>query len=404
MRVISIIITLLLTLSFSVNAANPSEWAIDDIELVDSIGLIFDGTLTNYGESITRAEYGYIIYQLYEYLSGKPISLIIEPNKATSFDDTDDLRLTALKGAGLINGYPDGTYKPGNLISREEIMVLYVRLLEKLGYELDGKEVEFNDHSLISDWAMASVIKCYNHGYVKGVGNQKINPKGSATVEESLVVMNRIIQDESIVNREVKASRNASSITSDGRSTYAIEYDIFAYPKGIAIYDDFDYQKRLYEGSLKDVGLYYNGGNLYFFTLEGQLVTYDGSLTYGDFYDVSRNDWYIDMEGTVITNDSNPISETNYFTLQEKLLFYNDRLVYAGVTSYTDMYDQVYFLDSDNMLYHYDALTDKLTSYKGTSITNVSWQWNYLLIDRKLTNSDTFRQYVPTIRLSDYLN
>ncbi len=184
--------TIVMTQPVMAGSNDPSDWASESVQLVTDLGLLDMTRVMDFHQPISRETYAYLIYQLYEHLSGGPIINGIPISKTgmvndNRFTDTDDLTIRALKSAGLINGYPDGSFRPDQPISREEIMSLYVRLLEKLGYDLTPSEEIFADEALISPWAKESVKKCYASSLIQGVGENKVAPKGQATVEESLV-------------------------------------------------------------------------------------------------------------------------------------------------------------------------------------------------------------------------
>ncbi|MDN5366446.1 MAG: hypothetical protein PWP44_1652, partial [Thermacetogenium sp.] len=77
--------------------------------------------------------------------------------------------------AGIISGYPDGTFGPDRQITRAEVTAIMVKLL---GLE-PGKESElkFKDNAAIPAWAKGAVAAAVKEGIIKGYPH----PDGSLT-------------------------------------------------------------------------------------------------------------------------------------------------------------------------------------------------------------------------------
>lgn len=80
-----------------------------------------------------------------------------------------------LAEAGIISGYPDGTFGPDRQITRAEVTAIMVKLL---GLE-PGKESElkFKDNAAIPAWAKGAVAAAVKEGIIKGYPQ----PDGSLT-------------------------------------------------------------------------------------------------------------------------------------------------------------------------------------------------------------------------------
>lgn len=62
--------------------------------------------------------------------------------------------IAAMKSAGLLTGYPDGTFRPSSPITRAELGVIFGRALIKLGVEPELRFFKaFEDWETIPDWA-----------------------------------------------------------------------------------------------------------------------------------------------------------------------------------------------------------------------------------------------------------
>lgn len=75
--------------------------------------------------------------------------------------------IVKLAKAGILAGYPEGTFKPDNQISRAEILTILTRAL-KLNLEDPGNLKIFADHKAVPSWACPSVAAAVKNGLVKG--------------------------------------------------------------------------------------------------------------------------------------------------------------------------------------------------------------------------------------------
>ena len=95
--------------------------------------------------------------------------------------------------SGLVNGYEDGTFRPEESITREQLCALLMRYAAYMGSELEEKaeRVEFEDADEISDWARSSVEDCQIAGLVQGIGGNVFDPQGTAARAEVAAILMR---------------------------------------------------------------------------------------------------------------------------------------------------------------------------------------------------------------------
>ena len=95
--------------------------------------------------------------------------------------------------AGITLGYDDGSFRPNENISREQLAVMLQRYLSACGYELTGEEQEgFADETAVSPWALEAVRRMRDAGLMNGRGENRFEPKGTATRAEICAVVCRI--------------------------------------------------------------------------------------------------------------------------------------------------------------------------------------------------------------------
>ncbi|HHY20618.1 MAG TPA: S-layer homology domain-containing protein [Bacilli bacterium] len=127
----------------------------------------------------------------------------ISPTKG-SFSDVDATHwgfewIEAAKRAEIINGNANGMFLPNAKVTREEMMTMLVRTIEKENQTTINKTQiplsSFNDADKISDWAKPYVEKAIQTGLIQGA-NGKVNPLSSSTRAEAAVVIYRLIEQE----------------------------------------------------------------------------------------------------------------------------------------------------------------------------------------------------------------
>lgn len=93
---------------------------------------------------------------------------------------------------GLIAGYEDGTFRSDEPLTREQLAVLVARVLG--GGELQGGTTFFSDAGEISDWAAPSVAYVVRLGVFQGYPDGTFRPKQAVTRAEAAMVILRLIE------------------------------------------------------------------------------------------------------------------------------------------------------------------------------------------------------------------
>ena len=117
-----------------------------------------------------------------------------------AFTDTQNPNVQKLVSAGIIYGYPDGTFRPKEMLTREMAAAILVRLTEAMRGEITVISHTFADAESISAWAKYDVEKAYQSGLMLGIGDNLFNPQGLYTREQSCATVLRAY--EKIQNRE----------------------------------------------------------------------------------------------------------------------------------------------------------------------------------------------------------
>lgn len=134
--------------------------------------------------AITRAEAAQLLYNL----TGATIA------GTASFGDVPigewyEKAVTYLAERGVINGYQDGTFKPGNSITRAEFTTLIVRYQN---ITAAGKP-SFNDISA-NHWAKSYIGAAQNAGLIGGYQDGSFQPEHKITRAETVTILNRALK------------------------------------------------------------------------------------------------------------------------------------------------------------------------------------------------------------------
>lgn len=180
-------------------------WAKNDIhELAGKLVIDPAGNDASYkfapDQNITRAEFATFIAKGLGLLndsslssSGKTFPDVPSGNAAAPY-------IRAATAAGIITGYTDGTFKPGNNITREQMALMMVRAMEYAGYETSTGGSTTSTLSRFKDAAKIqskdTVAKAVNEGVIQGVsvGNGfQFQPAGNASRAQAAVMLKRVL-------------------------------------------------------------------------------------------------------------------------------------------------------------------------------------------------------------------
>jgi 2',3'-cyclic-nucleotide 2'-phosphodiesterase/3'-nucleotidase/5'-nucleotidase len=153
-----------------------NHWARTAVEYLYDLGIINGRTDSEFApnESITRAEFIKILVCV------KNVSLVYGESKFS--DVADDAWYAPYVNSAYVNnitsGYDDGTFKPNQKITREDMATMIFRMA---GYEEAEETPSFNDAGNISAYAKSAVAVLSQKGIVNGMDGNKFAPKNSAT-------------------------------------------------------------------------------------------------------------------------------------------------------------------------------------------------------------------------------
>ncbi len=174
----------------------PSEWAKNEINLADELGII-PVDLRNFQAPITRREFCYIInnYLLYAFDMSHEEFLAYEGLNIEdyNFGDTDDYQVRFSSAVGLVNGVGDGRFDPDSTLDRQQAATILMRMYFIInGPELTYTPTPFVDRNYISNWALEAVDVMAELGVTRGYPDGSFRPKVKLSVEQAIAMTVRI--------------------------------------------------------------------------------------------------------------------------------------------------------------------------------------------------------------------
>ena len=173
-------------------------WAADAINALADDGII-KGTSENTfspAANITRADFAILLVRAFELASES------EENFAdVSSSDYFAKELAVARNTGLVNGIGDNKFAPRNNISRQDMMVIVYRAMQKIAPEklvkaelVDETALSktYNDYALIADYAKEAVSVLSQMQLVNGKSG-RVAPTDNTTRAEVAVLIKRIL-------------------------------------------------------------------------------------------------------------------------------------------------------------------------------------------------------------------
>ena len=143
-----------------------------------------DGTFKP-NATITRAEFITLVNRAFRY--GDPVAINYSD---VSSKDWFAGEVACAKAAGYVGGYSDGSIKPNNPISRQEVASMLTRILkiDATGGEVIGK---FKDYNAIPQWSASAINSVVAKGYMSGYPDQTFKPGKFITRAEAIATLDR---------------------------------------------------------------------------------------------------------------------------------------------------------------------------------------------------------------------
>ncbi|WP_282155178.1 S-layer homology domain-containing protein [Cytobacillus gottheilii] len=145
-----------------------------------------DGTFKP-NKSITRAEFMVLVNRAFKYNKEAEINF-----KDVSSDDWFYQEVSKAIAAGYLDGFPDQTMKPQNLITRQEVAKI-ISIINKLEKDETAAEL-FKDSSSIPTWSKGYIGSVRAADLMVGYLDGSFKPLNKITRAESVVTLNNVLE------------------------------------------------------------------------------------------------------------------------------------------------------------------------------------------------------------------
>ncbi len=174
---------------------SPNDWFYSSVMYVNKNGLMTGLNETEFGpvQSLARAQFAMILYRM----NGSPAVDYTNKFKDVSAGIwyTDPIMWASNKG--VVTGYSNGNFGPGDNINREQMAVMMYRYAKTQGYDVSAS-VElgnYKDGANVSGFAKQAMQWCVAEGIITGKYNgTQLDPQGNAIRAECATIIRRFVE------------------------------------------------------------------------------------------------------------------------------------------------------------------------------------------------------------------
>ena len=140
------------------------------------------------GESVTREEFVKMIVSAFDI----PMS-----GEGSTFEDVSADRwscsyISAAAAAGIVTGISDTEFAPESNITRQDAAVIIFRVLQYKGKTLSAGELTFADSESVADYAREAVSALSENGVINGMSDGNFSPNEITSRAQAAVMIYRV--------------------------------------------------------------------------------------------------------------------------------------------------------------------------------------------------------------------
>ena len=170
-----------------------NDWFYDVVRYVYDKGLMTGTSDTEFSPNLTTTR-GMIV-SILNRLEGGPTA------EAAGFTDVadGDWYADAVNWAaseGIVVGFEDDTFRPNDLITREQLAAIFCNYAEWKGMDISSRAdlSNYNDAASVSSWAAETVQWAAAEGLISGMPGDLLAPQGSATRAQVAAILERFLE------------------------------------------------------------------------------------------------------------------------------------------------------------------------------------------------------------------
>lgn len=164
-------------------------WSKKDVNIASDLGLIIDSMKEDISKEISRYEFIKMLMRLDEHIGKHEFSSAYKFNDTDDVDVNNALNLGIVKG-GWNNNFNGQSFLTKEAMST--IIYRYLKINNKLDEPVNTNN-NFVDLSEVSHWAKEAVTALASRGVIKGDDKGLILPKSNVTREQAIVMVVRLL-------------------------------------------------------------------------------------------------------------------------------------------------------------------------------------------------------------------
>lgn len=190
--------------------SKPSDWAFSEYSDAMALGLVPESLTDLHRQPISRLEFCRLAMQTLRTATGLSNESLVEryalPGPPVTFTDCSDSDVLAAAAIGAVRGMGDGTFRPGNSITRQDAAVLLLQSAGSLGLTFEPAEgLLYSDWSRVAAYAQPAVAWASrirdgvsSNPVMAGIGGGLFDPQGHYTREQAILTLLRLYRSENI--------------------------------------------------------------------------------------------------------------------------------------------------------------------------------------------------------------
>ncbi len=171
-------------------ADTATHWARQTIDKLARLKVLIgysDGSFKP-SKSIMRTEFASVIARLFVFTPAPSDATVIFADLNGHWAEAN---IADLAKHGIVTGYGDGSFRPDATITREEMIVMMMRLVNEAALPQTGR-ASFTDMTDAGKFARQSIDAAAQAGLVQGYDG-KLLPKGKATRAETVTMLWKLL-------------------------------------------------------------------------------------------------------------------------------------------------------------------------------------------------------------------
>lgn len=169
-------------------------WAASSVDLLYENGIVSGTEAGKYSPSlsISRGSFLYMVDQALNLPTANSPGFYDVPK-----DSYYAQSIAKAYALGITSGYPDGSFRPDDPVSRQDAMVMLYRAMQTAGWSMGSANTSvlngFKDGASVSSYAREAMAWMVSYGIISGNTDNTIAPNGNMTRAQMAVVLARIL-------------------------------------------------------------------------------------------------------------------------------------------------------------------------------------------------------------------